>query len=234
MSSRKVFHDGFNQPDGSAPSPAFWSHEVGPGAVIGGNNELETYVNSRSNSFIENRILHIRATENGSGTYNSARIHSVFRQAFGTWEARLKFASTPGAWPCWWFLGTNPASYPLCGEVDAVEVYGTGGSPDTTVWTPQGNRMTHSKCTQWEGDNLWHTWRVWHDAETGNFQFYKDGRSYFTVRPSDLPNWCYGDHNPLYMILNMAVGGTGGGTPPASEFQGEMLIDWVVAYEGGN
>jgi beta-glucanase (GH16 family) len=92
--------------------------------------------------------------------------------------------------------------------------------------------MTHSKCTQWEGDNLWHTWRVWHDAETGNFQFYKDGRSYFTVRPSDLPNWCYGDHNPLYMILNMAVGGTGGGTPPASEFQAEMLIDWVVAYEG--
>jgi hypothetical protein len=34
------------------------------------------------------------------------------------------------------------------------------------------------------------------------------------------------------MILNMAVGGTGGGTPPASEFQAEMLIDWVVAYEG--
>src|ERR1039458_5302619 len=148
MSSKIVFRDGFNQPDGTAPSPIRWVHEVGPGAEIGGNAELETYVDSRQCSFVQGGVLHIRGVSNTTGGYSSARIHSKFRQAFGTWEARLRFNATPGAWPCWWFLGTSPAAYPKCGEVDAAEVYGNGWAPGTTVWTPQGRNMTHSKSAK--------------------------------------------------------------------------------------
>jgi hypothetical protein len=31
----------------------------------------------------------------------------------------------------------------------------------------------------------------------------------------------------MYMILNVAVGGSGGGMPPASTKTAEMLVDWV-------
>jgi hypothetical protein len=48
-----VWNDEFYQPDNAAPDPTKWGYDLGVGNPAGwGNNELETYTNSRSNSLV--------------------------------------------------------------------------------------------------------------------------------------------------------------------------------------
>ena len=67
-----VWSDEFNGPARSAPDPAKWTYDLG--ASGWGNRELETYTNSRDNSYMDgNGNLAIEAIKTASG-YTSARL----------------------------------------------------------------------------------------------------------------------------------------------------------------
>jgi beta-glucanase (GH16 family) len=38
-------------------------------------------------------------------------------------------------------------------------------------------------------------------------------------------------HEPHYMLLNLAIGGTRGGDPSATEFPARFEVDWVRVYQ---
>ena len=232
-----AFADEFDGPAGSAPDPSKWGYDVGGGGW--GNTELEVYTSSRANSFQDGKgNLVIRATKNvqTSGgrtttTYHSARLKTIgkFSKYHGTFEARIKLDIQRGLWPAWWTLGTNlpKVGWPRCGEVDMLENSG-GSFVETSVHTPDnagtGVLTKHAAIAV---DDGWHTWRMWWNPGTGGFTFYKDGVAYLTVEPTQIANWCFSSGVPMFMVLDLAVGGTFGNPPDSVQFPVDLLVDYV-------
>jgi len=231
-----VWSDEFDGPAASAPDPTKWTYDLGNQDGFG-NNELQVYTDSRANSFIDgNSHLVIRALDEGGGNFTSARLKTLglFDRVNGTWEARIKLSQAPGTWPAWWLLGSDIAEvgWPACGEVDMLEWYGNGEwAPTTAVHVPSAAGQDASIHTVISVDNRWHVWKVWWNVATNNFVFYKDSKQYFKVKPSQLPSWPF-TGKPLFTILNVAVGGTGGGSPSGTKFPVDMLVDYVRVYDG--
>lgn len=240
-----LFADEFDGPNGSPPDPAKWTYDIGAGGW--GNGEMQDYTDSTANCFQDGQShLVIRALRSGlgrHGSYTSARIktEALFTLSHGTFEARIKLNRQPGTWPAFWLLGPHRLlGWPQCGEIDVMESYGDlSWPPGSTVHTASDNgQATSAMVPIPDGiDDGWHTYRVRHELGNGNVTFCKDGKAYFTVKPGDLPNWPFGKPGhegvPLFMILNLAVGGTGGGgAPPASTpFPVDMLVDWVHVWQ---
>jgi len=237
-----TFQEEFDGPAGSAPDPSKWRYDLGRWAD---NDELETYTDSRANSYLDGNgnlvIKAIKVTERGGRsrrvTYTSARLQTqdTFSQTYGTWEARIKVDLATGTWPAWWAIGESYSAvgWPRCGEIDMVEVYGQRGWPaDSTVHvasTSDGDDI--SKVTSIPGgvDTDWHVYRLVWDASSMKFYFdpAQNPVPYQTVTPTDLPSWPFGSENPQFMILNLAVGGRGGGRVPASFKSATLLVDYI-------
>jgi len=73
-------------------------------------------------------------------------------------------------------------------------------------------------------------WRMWWQPRTGAFTFYKDGVEYMTVEPAQMRNWCFSSGVPLFMILNLAVGGKVGPPPDSVQFPVDLLVDYVRVW----
>ena len=120
-------------------------------------------------------------------------------------------------WPAFWLLGDNGEAD---GEIDVVEAYGNpnwGGS-SSSVYSQ--NDVIERTTGDTHAGTGWHIWTMlWTES---SIKFFKDGKLLLTAKP--FPGW---PRAKMYMILNLAVGGSGGGTPPASRQSAEMLVDWV-------
>ncbi len=232
-----AFADDFDGPAGSAPDPSKWTYDMGGGGW--GNNELQVYTSARENSFLDGHgNLVIRATRavdgsTGQATYRSARLKTLgkFSQYHGTFEARIKLAPEEGAWPAWWMMGANigQVGWPRCGEVDILENFGDSGDVATSVHTPNGSGVFTKRATT-AVDDQWHVWRLQWKPGAAGFTFFKDGVPYSNVAPSHLPDWCFSSGVPMFMLLNLAVGGAAGSPSAASRFPVEMLADYVRVW----
>ncbi|MED5813882.1 glycoside hydrolase family 16 protein [Mycolicibacterium sp. 050232] len=228
-----VFADEFDGPAGSSPNtskwtiakaretfkePTYWEQ---PGRI-------GQYRDDRKNAFLDGKgNLVIRATKEGD-TYYGAKMASVWEGGAGhTWEARIKFnCLTPGAWPAFW-LGTLGE-----GELDIVEWYGNGKWPSATT--------VHAKSNggEWETHNIavdtaWHTWRTQWDANGARFwQDYTEGaKPYFEVSASQLPDWPFSQPGyTMFVVLNLAVAGSGGEDPSGGTYPADMLVDYVRVW----
>jgi beta-glucanase (GH16 family) len=212
-----------------------------------GNNELQTYTNRRVNSRIERGQLVIEArresftgTDGKSREYTSARLKTLgrFATTYGRVEARIQVPRGQGIWPAFWMLGTNIASvgWPACGEIDIMEnigrepytVHGTlhgpgysGGSGiGGTFKLPGGGRFAdgfHVFATEWEPDRI---------------RWFVDGQLFFTANRKSLPakaKWVF--DQPMFILLNLAVGGNWPGNPDATtSFPQRLLVDYVRVY----
>ncbi len=234
------FSDEFDGPAGSAPDPSKWAHEIGGGGW--GNGELQIYTSSRENSFLDgNGNLVIRATKqiytaNGRTitTFRSARLRTFgkFSSYHGNFEARIKLNVQPGLWPAWWALGNDylQVGWPACGEVDMLESFGAR-YVQTSIHTPDGtNNSSFTRYSRVNIDNQWHIWRMWWNSATGGFIFFKDGLEYMSVLPRQVPGWCFSSGVPMFMILNLAVGGTVGSPPQNVQFPVDLLVDYVRVW----
>jgi beta-glucanase (GH16 family) len=238
MTIEYLLNENFDGAAGTGPNPSNWVFDLGPGAVVGGNNELEIYVSDLANCFTDGQYLHIRALNPSPGVYTSARIKTLGKFAhYGrTWESRIKVNPTDGFWPAWWVMGSAPSQWPQSGEIDVLENYGSNPIIETSVHTPgpksdPGNMYTVSK--QQPVDSNFHTYRMFiNEPGNGDLIFHMDNVEYLTVTPAQMKNWCYSQGNPLYCLLNLAVGGNGTGniTPEASAFPVEMLVDYVHCW----
>jgi beta-glucanase (GH16 family) len=236
-----AFADEFDGPAGSAPDPSKWGYDIGGGGW--GNDDLAVYTSSRANSFLNgDGNLVIRATKNvrtsddrtASITYHSARLKTIgkFSKYRGSFEARIKLDIQPGLWPAWWALGANfpKVGWPVCGEVDMLENYG-GSMVESSVHTPNyAGTSILTKCADIPVDDGWHVWRMLWSSETGGFTFYRDDTKYMTIAPAQMANWCFSSGVPMFMIINLAVGGAAGIPPDRVRFPVDLLVDYVRVW----
>jgi beta-glucanase (GH16 family) len=242
-----IWSDEFNQPLGSGPDPTKWSYDLGIGNPPGwGNDELETYTNSRSNSLIvsdanatDGKALAIRA-QAANGSYTSARIQtgSTFSFTYGRLEARAKVPSGVGCWPAFWALGSDNATvgWPACGEIDVMEWVGQTpshikGSLHATGYSG-GNSLNADSVLPNNASysDAYHVFAV--DWYADQIIFSMDGVVYETRKKSDIPagsSWPF--NAPFLIILNFAVGGDWPGPPNSSTvFPQDYRVDYVRVY----
>jgi beta-glucanase (GH16 family) len=246
-----VWSDEFNQKDGAAPDSTKWNYDEGIGSNGWGNNELEYYTSRPQNISIQNGNLVITAIQerytDSSGvtrTFTSARIktRSLFAQAYGRFEARIKIPAGVGLWPAFWMLGDNSKliGWPACGEIDVMEnigkelstIHGTIHGPGYSAAAGISSAYDLSGGRRFADD--YHLFAV--EWEPNAIRFYVDNDLYAMRTPADLPSgtkWVY-DH-PFFILLNLAVGGNWPGPPNAStSFPATMLVDYVRVYQKSN
>ncbi|WP_242130985.1 glycoside hydrolase family 16 protein [Aestuariivivens marinum] len=215
-----------------APDPANWNYNLGAGGW--GNSELQTYTNTSENVIVEDGVLKIIAKSDGSGGYTSARIKTESLQEFtyGTVKVRAKLPSKQGTWPAIWMLGADFSSvgWPHCGEIDIMEQTGANKNEvlATCHWYNASNSSTASyglKTTITNAASQFHIYEMQWDE---NFiRMSVDGTQYYEIAlNSALPF----DHD-FFLILNVAMGGTLGGTVESGFTQDVMEVDYVRVYQ---
>lgn len=236
-----LWSDEFTGAAGSAPNGAVWNHELGAGGW--GNNELQTYVNSRANSALDGSgNLVITARRDGGG-YTSARLTSKnkVQPQYGRIEANIKIPRGQGIWPAFWMLGAGFPStpWPNSGEIDIMEnigrephlVHGTVHGPGYSGGA--GITGTYQHPQGWSFADTWHTFAV--DWKPGEITWYVDGQQYHRVTRASVGGNAWVFDQPFFLILNVAVGGSWPGNPDGStQFPQQMLVDYVRVYDNGS
>ncbi len=213
-----------------------WAPESG--GTLHTNGELQWYVNpaygptKSLNPFsVQNGVLTISAgrtpedmKEAVSGyDYTSGILttHASFAQTYGYFEVRADMPDDRGAWPAFWLLPEDGTWPP---ELDVVEMRGQDPNTiHTTVHSMEtGARTTESTATSVPSTEGFHNYGLlWTEDElVWTFDGVEIARA---ETPDDM-------HDPMYMVLNLAVGGTAG--TPSSDFDdgAQMKIDYVRAY----
>ncbi|MCK7593725.1 family 16 glycosylhydrolase [Pseudomarimonas salicorniae] len=240
---------------GSAPDPVIWTHDLGAGGW--GNSELQTYTDAPENARVEGGQLIITARETvsrgGRRSFTSARIKTQDKLTFkyATIEARIQVPNLrDGLWPAFWTLGNNfsQVGWPDCGEIDVLEM----GSA-AAIAAGLTNRRVQSTA-HWEHNNGYAGYGLHRDMPTdlnGGFHVYRlewtpdslstyiDGQWIWTmdIRPSACTD-CEEFHQPHFLLLNMAVGGSFTGLYRANEitapFPAEYRIDYIRVIDNGH
>jgi beta-glucanase (GH16 family) len=255
-----TWSDEFEGPDGSAPNPVYWSHDVGGDGW--GNDELEYYTDGAANTYVEAGNLVIVATTEGASAYScandgspgpcqytSGRIRTQsgsgalgFAQTYGRFEARMKLVAGQGLWPAFWMLGTNitTINWPACGEIDVMENL---GQAPTTVYghlhmseSGGGNYGPGTGYTLPTGSfaDDFHVFAI--EWQMGEVDFFVDGKMYDSILESSIPGdatWAFDGH-PFFIVLNLAVGSKDSwpGAPNSSTvFPAMLYVDYVRVYE---
>lgn len=214
----------------------WWAPEKG--ATLSGNGELQWYINpsyaptSASNPFsVSNGVLTITAektpdaikAEVGGHNYTSGMLttHASFSQTYGYFEIRADMPEERGVWPAFWLLPED-GSWPP--ELDVVEM--RGQDPNTvhvTVHSNETGKQTSVATAVSVSDTKgFHTYGVlWQEDEI--VWYFDDVAVARADTPSDM-------HKPMYMLVNLAVGGMAGAPTDGLPHGSEMKIDYIRAY----
>jgi beta-glucanase (GH16 family) len=230
-----VWSDEFDGPKGAAPDTKKWTYDLGANGW--GNKELETYTNSRENSFLDgDGHLVIRAIKTEKG-YTSARLKTqgLYTPTYGKIAARVKLPKGQGIWPAFWMLGDDikTTGWPRCGEIDVMEMIGK--QPDTAHFTIHGpgysggGGLTNSVPIA--NRDSFHTYGI--EWAKDSITFLLDDQPVRTLTPAELPGgakWAY--NHPFFLLLNLAVGGAWPGNPDETTvFPQDYVVDWVRVWQ---
>jgi beta-glucanase (GH16 family) len=214
----------------------WWAPEKG--ATLSSNGEQQWYINpsyeptASVNPFsVNNGVLTITAApaseaiqaEINGYDYTSGMLttYSSFAQTYGYFEMRADMPDDQGVWPAFWLLPAD-GSWPP--ELDVVEM--RGQDPNTVIATVHsnetGSRTSIENAAKVADASGFHTYGVlWTEEEI--VWYFDDAAIARADTPSDM-------HDPMYMLVNLAVGGIAG-TPSDGLADGsEMKIDYIKAY----
>lgn len=240
--AKLVFDDEFNTLDMSRYSTKYWWGE----RWLGGENAEhevyadQTYAGSANgplglNPFsLVNGMLQIQATiparsvapylEGQKYVSGLLTTYRSFSQLYGYFEIRARFPLGKGYWPAFWML--PKVSMPNPPEIDVVEVL--GDQPTALNITAHWNVESKAKKQEWtltvpDTSEDFHRYGVLWTHEV--IAWYFDGKRVAVMAtPDDL-------NRPMYMLLNLAVGGSWPGYPNArTKFPGNMLVDYIRVY----
>jgi len=230
---RLTFQDDF---DGSTLDATKWATTLpwGSRTNYDANGELQCYreasVSTVSSILRLQARQQVASCDNNSWQYTSGIINTAhaFSQRYGRFEARIKIPSGQGFWPAFWLLYTpDGRNWPFPPEIDVFEA--TGDRPDLLHFT------THFRNTvglldevggEYQGPNFaegFHT--VTLDWTPGLLVWSVDGFERFrsTVGVPDVP---------MYLILNLAVGGHWHGEPDETTlFPVDFQVDYVRVWQ---
>lgn len=147
-----------------------------------------------------------------------------FAQRHGYFEAVMDLpVCQKGAWPAFWLAPRKPG-WPLYGEIDAPEAIGDGKLYWSTLSKATGKKTETHKIIPGDCTRGWHRYGVlWRADKIG---FYYDRRLIGqTATPADYSE-------PMYLLLNLAVGGSWPGEPAAATDRITMRVRSVRAWDG--
>jgi len=243
-----VWSDEFN---GTSISATNWGFEIGNGSGGWGNNEQEYYTSLPQNAYVSNGLLHIvglRQSYDGCN-YTSARMKTegLFSALYGRFAFRVKLPAGQGLWPALWMMPEDSVygAWAASGEIDVME--NTGSNPTNVFGTlhfggpypanaqsfgpsynfPPGAAVTDfniyllewtSNAVNWYiNGHLYETQTNWWSSSTTNTG---------NLNPYPAPF-----NEPFYLIMNLAIGGTLGGSIDDSIFPSDMQVDYVRVYD---
>jgi beta-glucanase (GH16 family) len=236
-----VWHDEFDDATLDTTKWRYATHNSG-------GSEQQAYTVGRTeNVRLENSNLILEARKDGyvdGWTWSSGRIDTSGLAGFkyGRLEAKLKYDVVSGAFPAFWTIGTC-AHYPTGtdihgvhkskgtqwaqnGEIDMFEGRGTKSEIAQGGWYNQDDGKGNQTIifgTKNIDASQYHVYAVeW--TET-TIIAYIDGVETGRKDISDIVSW----QRPQYIILNMAVGSTGG-YPTDDCTSMKMEVDWVRVY----
>ncbi len=212
-----------------APDSTKWTYDLGAGGW--GNQELQTYTNESKNVIIEDGVLKITAIAENGG-YTSARLKSENLNEFtyGRVEVRAKLPSAQGTWPAIWMLGANfdVVGWPDCGEIDIMEQTGQDKTKTSGALHFPGNfagNAITNEISNTSSTTEFHNYAV--EWTTDVIKILVDDKVFLTyANTSETPF-----NLDFFMILNIAMGGTLGGTVDPGFTQDTMEIDYVRVYQ---
>jgi beta-glucanase (GH16 family) len=237
-----VWQDEF---DGDEINPENWTYDIGGWGW--GNGEAQYYTDRPENARVENGLLVIEARQEKfeDKYYTSARLLTQGLHAFqyGRIEARIKVPSGAGTWPAFWMLGDNfgretedpnQSNWPNVGEIDIMEY--VGREPDLVVGTVHGPGYAGAGgLTRWNRQDYpiaddFHTFAIEWDFE--GIRWFYDGELYYDLGREAVGNREWVFDQPFFIILNLAIGGTLGGTIGLdTEFPANLYVDYVRVYQ---
>ena len=236
-----------------------WTTETGGGGW--GNQEEQIYTSSSSNLRKEGGILKIKVQKESNGGFTSARIKTQdkFEFQYGRVDIRAKLPSVQGSWPALWMLGANwpepGVGWPRCGEIDIMEQFENKNIITSTIhWFNQDNvDINGTGQASHGGDISASTYVSLYNAQLdvapissvsfseefhvyslnwtqNGLHFYIDGFHFFsTGNNNSLPF-----NQDFFLIFNVAMGGTNGGTIDPNLQEGyvdAMEVDYVRVYQ---
>lgn len=208
-------------------------------ASFTGNGELQWYINANNPNTasvdpwaVSNGVLTLTAAPASDAIkpyinnydYTSGMLSSQFSfsQTYGYFEMSAKLPAGQGLWPAFWLLPTNGSWRP---EIDIMEVL---GSDTRSLW--QFSHPTDNAYDRFFNNQVpdmsagFHRYGV--DWQPDKVTFYFDGQV-MGVAPT-APDM----HGPMYIITNLAIGGSWAGPPDASTpFPAQMQIDYIRVYQ---
>ena len=208
------------------------------GSSLTGNGELQWYIDT---SYAPTKSVNPFSVEDGVLTITAARTpeaikpyinnyqytsgllttHESFAQTYGYFEIRADMPEKQGAWPAFWLLPED-GSWPP--ELDAIEM--TGQDPNKLLLTSHTNETgTHTtvSSTPFVSDTGgFHTYGVlWTEDEL--VWYFDNVEVAHAATPADM-------HEPMYMLVDLAVGGIAGAPADGLATPAEMQIDYIHAY----
>ena len=236
------FSDNFNTLDLRHGDSGTWDTNFWWGAANGStltqNGERQWYVDA---NYGPTSSVHPFSIDDGVLTITAARAPAALRpyinnyeytsgllttfesfsQTYGYFEIRADMPEKQGVWPAFWLLPAD-GSWPP--ELDVIEM--VGQDPSKLILTAHSNQTGshtvissnaftsntagfHTYGVLWTPQAL-----VWYfdDAEVGR-----------AATPADM-------HGPMYMLVDLAVGGIAGTPADGLATPAEMQIDYVRAY----
>lgn len=223
------FIEDFQGAAGSTPNRANWTVKTGTGWDSGVQNYLT------ANATLDGQgNLVLRATRS-KPSYTSGWVETKNKISFGygTITARIKVPRGQGLWPAFWLKGANEDTvpWPQSGEIDVLELPSTTTTIYSTLHGPisggAGTQQAQIISTVSDLSAGYHNFWVQHLPD--EITFGVDVQTLGTLTPASLTpgsQWVY--NQPMFAILNMAVGGSWAGAPNASTvFPASMIVDWV-------
>ena len=228
-----------------------WSYEIGNVR----NNELQFYRSQNVSLQDSNLVITAKKEPHLNKTWTSGSITGQKKRywKYGRFEAKIKFPGVAGAFGAFWALGANhwieyksddnsdvansspegSVPWPQCGEIDIIEtIPGNTNRPHTNLWRYNGGSLGSEKLSFDIDISEWHIYSMEWTSEYIAMEI--DG--------IEFKRWNFSDYTeeqiqayrlPQYIVLNLAVGASGG-TPPTDVSEMKMYVDWVRVYEPKN
>lgn len=221
------------------PDATKWSYEKG----LVRNSEAQYYTEARPENARQeggNLVIEARKEAWQGASYTSASLTTRNRKTFlyGRLEVRAKIPTGKGVWPAFWTLGDNigTVGWPTCGEIDIMEY--VGFDPNTQhcgahtlgyYWV-----LNNARGTSYPATDPWADFHLYAlEWFPDRLDFYFDQQKVYTLKNdgTGVASWPF--DQPLYLILNLAIGGSWGGQQGIDDslFPQRFLIDYVRVYE---
>ncbi|WP_417071162.1 family 16 glycosylhydrolase [Niveibacterium terrae] len=239
---KMVWSDEFDK-DG-LPDAAKWDYDADRNRWGWSNNEVQYYARDRlENAQVRNGHLVITARKEdlsampdwGGQKYSSARLVTRGKASwtYGFYEVRAKLPCGRGTWPAIWTLGTGGV-WPDDGEIDIMEQVGSAPTiVRGTIHTKAFNHMigTQRGASTQVSDtcSAFHNYQMTWTPE--QILVGVDGVNYFHFANPGTGYAAWPYDKPQYLLLNIALGGTMGGSIDDAIFPVSMEVDYVRVYQ---